>query len=194
MPKGIYKRIKLLSEEHKNKLRLFRIGKKLSEETKLKIGLAHKGKTRLPFSKEWKENISKSRKGTTAWNKGKVGIWSKVQLQKLREYGLKWRGNLHPQYIKDRTKLKKSEKKHLDVQYKIWMLAVKKRDNWKCRLLNSDCKGRLESHHILDWVNYPELRYDINNGITLCHAHHPRGRAKEKRLSPYFMELVSVSE
>ena len=33
-----------------------------------------------------------------------------------------------------------------------------------------------------------------NNGITLCFAHHPRKRAEEKRLSPYFMELVSVSK
>lgn len=36
-----------------------------------------------------------------------------------------------------------------------------------------------------------KLRYDINNGITLCHAHHPRKRADEAKLSPYFKELVA---
>lgn len=74
------------------------------------------------------------------------------------------------------------------------MLSVRKRDKWKCRLLNNDCKGRLESHHILNWIDYPTLRYLLTNGITLCHSHHPRGREKEKRLEPYFMELVSVSK
>ena len=100
----------------------------------------------------------------------------------------------HPRYIKDRTKLVVNEKKHLDTNYKNWMLNVKSRDSWKCKISNKDCNGRLEAHHILNWVEYPELRYEINNGITLCHAHHPRKRAEEKRLSPYFMELVSVSK
>ena len=100
----------------------------------------------------------------------------------------------HPRYIKDRSKLKTDRQKMYDTQYKYWMLEVKKRDLWKCKINNSDCKGRLESHHILSWKDFPELRYDINNGITLCHAHHPRVRAEEKRLSPYFMELVSVSK
>lgn len=77
---------------------------------------------------------------------------------------------------------------------KLAYIGRKEIDNWKCRIINNDCKGRLEAHHILNWKDYSELRYDINNGITLCHAHHPRGRANEKRLSPYFMELVSVSK
>ena len=74
------------------------------------------------------------------------------------------------------------------------MKAVKKRDNWTCRITDVNCGGRLEAHHILDWQNYPELRYQPNNGITLCVAHHPRGRAKEKLMSPYFMELLASKE
>ena len=58
---------------------------------------------------------------------------------------------------------------------------------------NIDCNGRIEAHHILPWRNFVELRYDVNNGITLCLAHHPRARAEEKRLIPTFQELVSVS-
>jgi len=97
----------------------------------------------------------------------------------------------HPRWIPDRTKLKKSENKMHDVQYIYWAKQVKNRDHWKCRLLNSDCNGRLEAHHILNWIDHPELRYQINNGITLCHAHHPRGRENEAKLSPYLMTLVS---
>lgn len=97
-------------------------------------------------------------------------------------------------YKKDRNLLKTDRLKMYDTKYKYWMLSVRKRDNWKCRLLNSDCKGRLESHHIFDWENYPELRYIINNGITLCHFHHPRGRENEKRMIPILQELLSVSK
>lgn len=73
-----------------------------------------------------------------------------------------------------------------------WTKNVKNRDNWSCRIADNNCGGRLEAHHILRWVDYPELRYEVNNGITLCHAHHPRKRAEEKRLVPTFMELVTV--
>jgi hypothetical protein len=97
-------------------------------------------------------------------------------------------------WIKDRSKLKKSNRKDHDYAYKNWMLNVKKRDSWKCKLLNEQCNGRLESHHIFNWIDYPELRYDINNGITLCHFHHPFGREEEKRMIPIFQELLTVSE
>ena len=74
-----------------------------------------------------------------------------------------------------------------DPQYKIFRMNVLKRDNFKCKIGNKDCIGRIEAHHILIWSEYPELRYEINNGITLCHAHHPKKRAEEKQLVPYFM-------
>lgn len=108
----------------------------------------------------------------------------------LRKPWAALKGNLNHNWIKDRTKLVKNEKKHLDGRYREWMKSVKNRDNWKCKIANINCKGRMEAHHILDWKNFPELRYEINNGITLCHAHHPRGRVEEKRLSPYFQELI----
>lgn len=76
------------------------------------------------------------------------------------------------------------------VQYTQWRKSVWQRDNWKCKIANEDCKGRIEAHHILGFTEYPELRYEINNGITLCHFHHPRKRKDEINLSPYFRELV----
>lgn len=118
------------------------------------------------------------KKGHVPWSKGRIGLNSGSE-------NPSWKGGVSARRI--------SEKKHLCSKYKAWMLAVKKRDNWKCKMTNCDCKGRLEAHHILNWIDYPELRYELNNGITLCQAHHPRGRAKEKRLIPTFLELVSVS-
>ena len=76
--------------------------------------------------------------------------------------------------------------------YRDWRSQVLKRDNFKCRIANQDCSGKVIVHHILSWRDYPELRYNINNGITLCQAHHPRKRAEEKRLIPFFQGLVPV--
>jgi len=74
-----------------------------------------------------------------------------------------------------------------------WVKQVKKRDKNQCRINNEDCFGYNIVHHILPWRDYPELRYKINNGITLCQAHHPRKRVEEKQLIPLFKRLVSVS-
>lgn len=45
--------------------------------------------------------------------------------------------------------------------------------------------------HILPWRDFVELRFNTNNGITLCHAHHPRKRSEEARLSPFFQKIVA---
>ena len=60
-------------------------------------------------------------------------------------------------------------------EYKLWRLAVYKRDEFKCKKcgLKMNWKGKqLNAHHIRPWADYPVLRYDINNGITLCYKCH----------------------
>ena len=46
--------------------------------------------------------------------------------------------------------------------------------------------------HFLGWSLHPELRYEINNGITLCQIHHPHKRAEEQKLIPSFRNMVEV--
>lgn len=122
-------------------------------------------------------NKFKVNKGS--WNKGLEGYMS---------------GEKNGRWIKDRTLLKDDHKDRGGQLHREWSNNVKNRDKWTCRIADVKCNGRLEAHHILSWSEFPELRYQINNGITLCHTHHPRTRVEEKRLSPYFMELVSVSK
>ena len=99
-------------------------------------------------------------------------------------------GEGSPRWIKDRSLIKCQDERN-NPEYKHWRLEVYKRDGYKCKINNQDCRGRIEAHHILGFTEFPELRYNINNGITLCHAHHPIKRAEEKLLVPTFQELIS---
>lgn len=112
-------------------------------------------------------------------------------IKKLSESHIgKFCGEKHPQWIKDRTKLSRCGEKQ-GFEYNKWRKEVYTRDNWKCRIFNGDCIGRIEAHHIFNWVDYPELRYEVGNGITLCHYHHPLKWEEEIKLSPYFKELIN---
>lgn len=103
------------------------------------------------------------------------------------------RAENHPNWVQDRTKLARRDERN-DSMYHEWRKNVWKRDNFKCKIADSNCKGRIEAHHILSWRDYPELRYQVNNGITLCYAHHPRKMSEEIRLQSAFQTLISNSK
>lgn len=181
-----------LSEEHKRKLSESHKGKKHSLEWKEKHILRMKGKKYTLGYKHTLESKEKISKNNARFFLGKKLTPEHLEnLKKSQKYLL---GEKSRRWIKDRSKLKTERRHSYDTQYKYWMLKVKNRDNWKCRIDNKECLGRIEAHHILPWRDYPKLRYDINNGITLCHFHHPRRNEEEKRLAPRFFELISLSE
>lgn len=47
-----------------------------------------------------------------------------------------------------------------------WVRKVKERDGNKC--VECSSTYRIAAHHIKSWKNFPDLRFDINNGKTLC--------------------------
>jgi len=156
-----------------------------------KIGVqvsTRKGKKLEPLSEETKEKIRLSRLGIPSGMKGK----KHSDETRLRMSLAQKKGSEHHRWIEDRSILKKDNRRD-DPAYFCWSRDVKRRDEWKCKINNKDCNGKVVSHHILGWASYPELRYDINNGITLCHAHHPTTRVEETKLVPVFEELMLTS-
>ena len=138
---------------------------------------------------EVKNKMRKAKLGKVGNNLGKH--WKVKDTSRL---GVKNRGENHWKWKTDRTQIKQGSIERRSPKYKEWRKSVCDRDKWKCKINNQDCSGRLEVHHILGFTDYPELRYEINNGIALCHAHHPRKRAEEKQLIQIFTELVVVQK
>lgn len=56
----------------------------------------------------------------------------------------------------------------LDRKYQQWRLAVYKRDNFTCPKCKQKGGCNLHAHHISNFTDYPKIRFDIDNGITLC--------------------------
>ena len=52
-------------------------------------------------------------------------------------------------------------------EYKNWRTAVYERDNYTCQCCGAH-GGKLNAHHLNQFADYAELRYDVDNGITLC--------------------------
>ena len=147
-----------------------------------------KGMTGRKHSEETKRKMSLQKMGSKNPMYGKP-ISEKQRAEFFKIYTAQNAKN----WIVDRTKLKRNadKLKNKDSAYSAWRKTVWLRDNFACKIGNPDCVGRIEAHHILRWAEYPELRYEVNNGITLCHFHHPRKRNDEMRLSPYFQELIN---
>lgn len=70
------------------------------------------------------------------------------------------------------------------VEYQEWRKKVKKRDNYTCQIsgLKNSIRREIDVHHLHAWQSYPDLRYDISNGIvmwsklhTLFHGLYGRG-------------------
>ena len=123
------------------------IGKKLSDSHRERLSQSKKGR-KIPHlhNEKIREKISNSLKG-------KPQVWN--------------RGTNHPRY-KDGGKACHARQKEMAlIEYKNWRRLVFERDDYTCKFCGK--RGvKIHADHILPWSSYPEHRYDINNGRTLC--------------------------
>jgi 5-methylcytosine-specific restriction endonuclease McrA len=74
--------------------------------------------------------------------------------------------------------------------YKAWKFAVMKRDQWICGSCGRK-GGEVQVHHIKRWADYPELRYVVSNGITLCKVCHDEVTGREEQFEEQFRRAVA---
>jgi endogenous inhibitor of DNA gyrase (YacG/DUF329 family) len=167
---------RLLTEAHKNKKFGFGInsiggfpkGKKnpkLSEYRKKLVGELN------PFygkkhTKKTKENIRNKKVGQLHSEKT-IKLMSS---QRQGENHWNWQGGITPL-----NKLLR-----LSSKWKIWREAIFLRDNFTCQNPNCEyCKNKmgvkLHPHHIKPIKLFPELIFNIDNGITYCAEFHIKG-------------------
>lgn len=84
-----------------------------------------------------------------------------------------WRGGV----TTDNHKIRNSD------EYKKWRKSVFERDNWTCKNCGKRSKSNeyllIQAHHIKPFATYPQLRFEISNGVTLCkqcHDKEPKGK------------------
>jgi 5-methylcytosine-specific restriction endonuclease McrA len=58
------------------------------------------------------------------------------------------------------------------LEYKRWRFDVYLRDNFTCQMCGDKRGGNLQAHHIKPFADYPDLRFEVSNGITLCKKCH----------------------
>lgn len=175
--------MKRLSEEHKAKIKatckakaitgIFNtnLGKKMSEEQKLKLSIANKGKKK---TEEAKRRMSEAQKGIKRNHHGKKHGFALNP--KFGPDNKAWKGGVSKKN-KGETKLIRDSAK-----YGEWRLMVFGRDNFTCQACGE--KGvYLNAHHKLEFAKYPELRFDVSNGITLCKECHSKVHYKGLVLS-----------
>lgn len=91
---------------------------------------------------------------------------------------VKMKGELNPHWDPDLTdeqrkdRIDRIERVMDSPEYRKWRWTVFRRDNYTCQICGKKVSGHIEAHHIKSWKDYPDLRYDIDNGITLCKECH----------------------
>lgn len=78
-------------------------------------------------------------------------------------------------------------------EWKAWRMAVFTRDGFHCSLCGSaSVRGRkLQAHHIRPKSKYPELVFDVSNGITLCAPCHRTTFGKEAEFESAFFAILA---
>ena len=73
-----------------------------------------------------------------------------------------WKGGITPKLVAERE----------STRYHDWRKLVYSKDYYTCQCCGNIHNG-LNAHHIKNFSSNEELRYDLNNGITLCSECHP---------------------
>jgi hypothetical protein len=173
-----------LSQERKG-INNNRFGKHLTKEQKEKISNSNKISCKERGSWGFKKNY-------IPWNKDKKGLtrWSADRRNKIMNFFLEYGGGMKGknQTIEARKKISLAmsgskapswkggvtpENKLIrdGIEFRLWRKEVFARDKWTCQCCK-ERSGDLNAHHIQNFSDNINLRFVVNNGITLCFKDH----------------------
>lgn len=154
MPKGVYKHYSYQGQNLKGKR-----GHPVKGNKYPKMSNAGKRRPKSSF------NITGLKKGW-GWNKGqkmqKHGrnpVWLKKYQFGSGENHWNWKGG------------KCQRGKHENGIYKKWTKRIFEYDNYTCWICENR-GGELQAHHLRGWAEYPEVRFELGNGVALCKECH----------------------
>lgn len=104
-----------------------------------------------PAWNKWKK-LSEEHKKKLKWKREKAS-W---------ERNHNWKGGVTPENMRIRKSF----------EYKLWRQAVFERDNYTCVWCGWESHWDIEADHIKPFSLFPELRFAIDNGRTLCKTCH----------------------
>jgi hypothetical protein len=158
-----------------------KIGYKHTEEAKKKISEAGKGRIVPKYLPERLKKMSEynklhgvvppNRKGATMPMEARIRISEALKGNK----GSGWKGGITPLNKLIRGSL----------EYRLWRESVFKRDDYTCiwcGIRSGNGKAIiLHADHIKPFAHYPELRFAIDNGRTLCIDCHKKTETYARR-------------
>jgi hypothetical protein len=81
-----------------------------------------------------------------------------------------------------------------------WRKNIYERDNYTCQKCNERCIS-LHVHHIYPWYSHPNLRFNVDNGITLCvkchkkyHSQFTKSNCNLETLNLFLMSDIEIEK
>lgn len=162
-----------------------RLKKNLSDETRAKISASLTGKNNPMFGKIHSKEV-RTKMGASLTDKNNHFYGKKHSKKAKMKMSISTSGENNPMFGKHHTKEtlmkmrgennpnwnpnltdEEREIKRNTLEYNTWVRAVKETNNFTCVKCNT-CEGELISHHLFAYWKYPEARFIIGNGVTLC--------------------------
>ena len=137
-------------------------GKKFSVEWRKKMSEAKKGNRHFFFGKHHSEETKLKSRLAHLGKKHSEETKRKMSESQRGANNPMWRGGVTPINMQVRK----------SAEYKLCQIAVFIRDHRLCIWCGS--KSNIEADHIKPFALFPELRFAIDNGRTLCHDCHKK--------------------
>jgi len=105
----------------------------------------------------------------------------------------------HPSFNKEKNKTWYRLARNSE-EYIVWRKEIYAKFNYKCFICDEK-KSQMDAHHLDNFAQFPEKRYEVNNGVLLCKEHHndfhkkfkARNNVRQQFYNYYFTTLENLN-